>query len=543
MDPTYFSPFVLPFCIGVIVLLIICTIKYTRWFKQFDRLQRVIIRKNIFSWRFVAAIGEAFTECLLHRKVNHKNILLGYMHRSIAFGWFLLIVIGAIESSLAVPSGKPLWLGIFYRYFVPGTHLFKGERFLTNLMDLILLYVLSGIFLAVCKRIYSGFVGIKRPTKHVIFDKFALFSLWCIFPLRLLSESLTATLVNNGGFLTQSIGDLFSHSFANNFELTSWTLYSFALGTFFVALPFSRYMHIFTEPFLIYFRKIGVYENEKSSGYTKFELSACSRCGICIDSCPLSSELGINNVQSVYFLRDIRYKKLKQEIADNCLMCNRCVNDCPVGLELTTIRKQKRYKEELDTHDNYAYLNNIQSFNSIGRVIYFAGCMSHLTPGITSAMKNIFEKVGQKYWFMDEERSICCGRPLLQQGFIQQATELRRKNTALIKQSGAQLLITSCPICYQSFKKEYNLPIKVMHHTEYLNLLIKENKLPLTKDDLKIVYHDPCELGRGCGIYKEPRNVLKAVSKLVKSKYEKSSSLCCGYNLGDTVLELDQQMK
>jgi Fe-S oxidoreductase len=59
-----------------------------------------------------------------------------------------------------------------------------------------------------------------------------------------------------------------------------------------------------------------------------------------------------------------------------------------------------------------------------------------------------------------------------------------------------------------------------MHHTEYINELIKSGRLKLRKDDLKVVYHDPCELGRGCGIYDEPREVLKSVSNLVKAKDE-----------------------
>jgi len=302
-------------------------------------------------------------------------------------------------------------------------------------------------------------------------------------------------------------------------------------------------MHIFTEVILIFLRKWGLSENEQVSGFTMYELSACSRCGICIDNCPLYKDLQLQGVQSIYFLRDLRYKRPKEEIADNCLMCNRCMAECPVGLDLMTIRRQMRNKKELDTDSNYKYIDNLQAFNSIGRVVYFAGCMSHLTPGIVDAMLNIFDKVNQKYWFMDKDKTICCGRPLWQQGFSIQASELRRKNTQLIKQSGANMLVTSCPICYQSFKKEYNLPIQVMHHTEYIHGLIKSGQLKVRKDDLKVVYHDPCELGRGCGIYQAPRQILKSITTLLKTKNEKDKSLCCGYNLGNTVISLEQQTK
>ncbi|MDX9890449.1 MAG: (Fe-S)-binding protein, partial [Bacteroidales bacterium] len=435
------------------------------------------------------------------------------------------------------------WTGIFYRYFIHDPQAFKHAAFFAHLMDFILLYVLSGVILAYIKSIYSRLFGMKKTSKHVVFDRFTKFSLWLIFPLRLLSESFTATLYNNGGFLTQGLGDMINYTVADVLEIPAWTLYSFALGTFFVAMPFSRYMHIFTEVILIFLRKWGLSENEQVSGFTMYELSACSRCGICIDNCPLYKDLQLQGVQSIYFLRDLRYKRPKEEIADNCLMCNRCMAECPVGLDLMTIRRQMRNKKELDTESNYKYIDNLQAFNSIGRVVYFAGCMSHLTPGIVDAMLNIFDKVNQKYWFMDKDKTICCGRPLWQQGFSIQASELRRKNTQLIKQSGANMLVTSCPICYQSFKKEYNLPIQVMHHTEYIHGLIKSGQLKVRKDDLKVVYHDPCELGRGCGIYQAPRQILKSITTLLKTKNEKDKSLCCGYNLGNTVISLEQQTK
>ncbi len=540
----FFHHFVLPFLYGAIFLLGICVWKFVRWFKQFDRLQRAVLRRNIFSWKFIPAAWEAFREGILHFRIYRKNLILGYMHSSIALGWFLLIVVGAVEAHLTPVDSHPFWLAIFYRYFEAHNNMprdFAGADFFTNLMDALLLFVLSGIFLAVVKKIHSRILGMKKTTKHVMFDRVAKAALWLIFPLRLLSESLTACVYQNGGFFTQWMGNLFPLGFAQTFELLSWLLYSLALGTFFVTLPFSRYMHIFAEIMLIFFRKWGVREQTERTGYTMYELSACSRCGMCIDHCPLNKELNINNVQSVYFLRDLRYKKNVPQIADNCLLCERCASDCPVNIDLMAIRRQERNKRGLDTENNYQYLNDLKPFNAIARVGYFGGCMSHLTPGIPEAMKAIFEAAGQKYWYMDEEKSICCGRPLLQQGFLNQAAELRRKNIELINNSKITMLVTSCPICYQSFTKEYKLKIPVVHHTEYIAMLLKSGRISVRQDGLRTVYHDPCELGRGCGIYKEPRQILKSVTHLVKAKEERENSLCCGINLGNTLIDIEQQ--
>lgn len=550
--PSFYHPFVLPFVIGTIALFSITAIKFYRWIRGLDKTQQRVIRKTFFTMKVFPAIWkmlkELFNEVLLHVKVTRHSRVLGYMHRSIALGWFLLIVVG----SCAVASylnwlylnfaHHPFWLGVFFNYFVRDYATPVGRAF-ENIMDVLLLYVLSGILLAVIKSIHSRVVGMKKTTRLRLFDIVLRNSLWLIFPLRLIAESMTAAIDGNGGFLVHAVGNLFNADFAKAAELPFWTAYSFALGIFLAMFPFSRYMHIFTEPLLIVLRSLGVRESDEHTGYTRVELSACSRCGICIDGCPLNSELEIQNVQAVYLLRDIRNGIFHRKATENCLMCNKCETDCPVGIEISAIRRQERNKGKLNTQDNYRFIEPLKSFNAIGRVAYFGGCMSHLTPAVTEAMKKIFESVGQKYWMMDEDRTICCGRPLLQQGFLTQAAELQKKNTALLKESHAQYLVTSCPICYQSFKKEYDLPVKVLHHTEYIAMMIKKGKLNLNKSDVKVAYHDPCELGRGCGIYDEPREVLNAVSQQVPVEKQGKDSICCGYNLGNTVLTLEQQMK
>ena len=550
--PSFYHPFVLPFVIGTISLFVTTAIKFYRWITRLDKKQKKAIRKTFFTMKVFPALWkmlkELFNEVLLHIRVTRHSKMLGFMHRSIALGWFLLIVVG----SFGVASylnwlylhvvHHPFWLGVFFNYFVRDYFTPVGKAF-ADIMDLLLLYVLLGILLAIIKSVYSRIVGMKRTTRLKLSDIMLRYSLWLIFPLRLAAEGATAAIAGNGGFLTQSIGDIINTDFAKTVELPLWTAYSCTLGIFLVLFPFSRYMHIFTEPLLIILRSLGVRESEVHTGYTRVELSACSRCGICIDGCPLNTELKIDNVQAVYLLRDIRNFVFHRKAAENCLMCNKCETDCPVGIEISAIRRQERDKGKLNTEGNYRFIDPLKSFNAIGRVAFFGGCMSHLTPGTTESMKKIFEAVGQKYWIMDEDQTICCGRPLLQQGFQTQAAELRKKNTALLKESHAQYLVTSCPICYQSFKKEYDLPIKVLHHTEYIAMMLRKGKLSLNKSDIKVAYHDPCELGRGCGIYDEPREVLDAVSTLVAVGKEKKDSICCGYNLGNTVLTLEQQMK
>lgn len=164
--------------------------------------------------------------------------------------------------------------------------------------------------------------------------------------------------------------------------------------------------------------------------------------------------------------------------------------------------------------------------------------MTHLTPAIIRSMTSIFETVKEKYVFADKEGGICCGRPLILAGRTDAAKEVIEKNRELVRSSGCKTIVLSCPICMKVFKEEYNLQgVTILHHTQYINNLILQGRLKLNKSEESFVYHDPCELGRGCNIYNEPRNVISAIGELKKADKEKDKSICCGGSLGSLTLD------
>jgi len=299
-------------------------------------------------------------------------------------------------------------------------------------------------------------------------------------------------------------------------------------------------MHIPTETLLIFLRNAGIKESTKHSGFTDIELNSCSRCGVCIDTCQLSN-VGLTNVQSVYQLRDIRYNSQEAEKSLNCLMCGRCDNICPVGIDITGIRQINRIELNPGLKENYSYVKN--QIPQQTDVVYFAGCMSHLTPSIKKSVVQTFKKAGINFWFMDENESICCGRPLLLAGKNEEAKTLMTKNKITIEQSNAKALVTNCPICYKMFKDQYKLEIPVYHHSQYFAGLIDNNLLELEKQKIKAVYHDPCELGRGSKVYDEPRTVLNHSVDLISTDQEKENGLCCGGSLGNVTITSEQRNK
>ncbi len=538
---TFYHGFVVPFVVGTSVLFAVIFYKYVRWFTRLPRRDRQKVRRGIFSFATVRAVWECFTECLLHRRIWRVNPLLGYMHTSFALGWFLLIVVGWLETT-AYLGGRfvPLQGHIFFKFFTTGLE--HGPRWgidFEAVMDLLLLYVLSGLALALFKRIRSRALGMRRTTRLTFGDRVALGSLWFIFPMRLLAESITSGLFGSGGFLTGSLGGLLAPVATQGLELAAWWGYSIALGVFFVAMPFSRYMHIFTEVPLIFLRRWGLRSEVREKSFDHFQIEACSRCGLCLDPCQMQRDAGLEQVQSVYFVRDRRYNRLTRRVADTCMMCGRCEERCPVGLELNTLRLNSRHAlRNTPANDRYAYARNRDTSSGGGRTGYFAGCMTLLSPRILKAMESIFAAVGEEVWWADRSGGVCCGRPLKLSGEVDAAREMMKINAEMFSKQEITTLVTSCPICLKVFREDYVLPgIEVVHHSEYIERLLGEGRIGLTPGTERFTYHDPCELGRGCGIYKPPREIVRRVGTLVEPAETGREAMCCGSSIAGNGLD------
>ena len=557
-----YNNFILPFMVGMVFVLTWCVFGALKIILQLPGKDRrkfflslvnpKIMAKNVRDW---------FCDCLFHVKLWKRNKLLGYMHSSIAFGWFMLIVIGHIEVFLYTPDRiHQIWYPIFFRYFVAVADSTMKGSFFFFLMDMFLLIVLSGIVLAIVKRVRSRLFGMRRTTRASFTDLVGLYSLWCIFPLRLLAEGFTAD-ISGGSFLTISLNRVLHFFFADQMNmLPTWWAYSIALGVFMCVLPFSRYMHIPAEILLIPMKNAGIKVRHSRKGIAKLQVYSCPSCGVCIDACPMSAVKANTKDTTVYLNRQIKRNNEHriEEISEKCLLCGKCTAVCPVGVEGDKLRIAQRSRKQYNISPDYGNINvemlknsattftdsanNLVSDTGTERVLYFAGCMSALTPAISKSMTAILEKAGIDYRFMDKDGGICCGRPMLMAGRYEQAEQMIEKNSEFIRSSGATTLLLSCPICYKIFKEKYKLDgIEIIHHTEYLERLINTGRIKVTRDDVKYVYHDPCELGRGCGVYEQPRNVVSGLGKLVEAEKNRKESVCCGGSLGSLSLSFDKR--
>jgi heterodisulfide reductase subunit D len=169
-----------------------------------------------------------------------------------------------------------------------------------------------------------------------------------------------------------------------------------------------------------------------------------------------------------------------------------------------------------------------------GNILYYPGCLTKtVAKDLLENYKKILTKIGIDYIVLND-LEVCCGSPILNAGFKEDARKLAEKNFEVFKAHGVKKIITACPACYKTYSQDYpkllkKWDIEVEHITMTLSKAIKEGKLKPKQIGKSMTYHDPCHLGRHCGIYDEPREFLKATgAELKEMELSKELAFCCG---------------
>jgi Fe-S oxidoreductase len=170
-------------------------------------------------------------------------------------------------------------------------------------------------------------------------------------------------------------------------------------------------------------------------------------------------------------------------------------------------------------------------------VLFWVGCAGSFddrAKRITKAFVKILNRAQVSFAVLGTEES-CTGDPAKRAGneflFQMQAVS----NIEVLNAYEVKKVVTACPHCFNTLKNEYpdlGGKYEVMHHTQFLEELVKEGKITLEGGKFKgkrITYHDPCYLGRANNIYKAPRNLIEKLdAELVEMKNCKKKGLCCG---------------
>jgi len=165
------------------------------------------------------------------------------------------------------------------------------------------------------------------------------------------------------------------------------------------------------------------------------------------------------------------------------------------------------------------------------KVAYFTGCaMRMMFPDAVAGTLAILGTLTQPQ-LVD---NMCCGLPHLAHGQRADFLEMAKKNIALFAE--ADVIVSDCASCSGTLKhigtffaddpvwKERAAAFsgKIMGLSEYL---VHVGYQPQQRASAKLTFHEPCHLGRGQGIKKQPRQLLKATGNFIEMA---GSDVCCG---------------
>ncbi|MFQ5711819.1 MAG: heterodisulfide reductase-related iron-sulfur binding cluster [Candidatus Geothermarchaeales archaeon] len=184
-------------------------------------------------------------------------------------------------------------------------------------------------------------------------------------------------------------------------------------------------------------------------------------------------------------------------------------------------------------------------------VLYWVGCTtSYLLTNIAKSTFTVLKNAGIDFMITGEDEG-CCGLLLVHGGLWGEAEENAMKIVEKLRATGAKRLVTGCSGCYYAFNKVYpellgvQMPMEVLHTSQILNHLMGNDSLKLGSLEMRVTWHDPCTLGRHCGVYEPPREVLRSIPGLHFSEMplNRAYGRCCGGGGGFWGFNRDVAMK
>ena len=142
--------------------------------------------------------------------------------------------------------------------------------------------------------------------------------------------------------------------------------------------------------------------------------------------------------------------------------------------------------------------------------------------------RSVMNYLGTSYGVLRKEK--CTGDPVRRLGNDLVFQQLAEANLEALAQNKVKKIVSICPHCVRTIQedwKEYGTPPEIEHHSEFLARYT--TRLPTCQaSGEKIVYHDPCYLGRYRNVYDEPRAVAALAGQLVEAPRNHERSFCCG---------------
>jgi Fe-S oxidoreductase len=363
-----------------------------------------------------------------------------------------------------------------------------------------------------------------------------------------------------------------------------WWAHALAILAFLPLIPHTKHLHLALSPITVFLKRaefaavpplvgdedFGLDSGRDVTKLISLQAYSCVECGRCTEHCPANltgkllnpkeialgvrrylNEFGAGSEEPLLGLH------LSQEAAFQCTTCGACEFQCPVGVQhlpmLVGLRRGavNTGKWE-DGHGTKLFLNLERNGNALGfasserdkfiqrqdlpifdgsqEYCLWLGCMGAYDPRgreIVAAFADVMRHVGASFGVLRKER--CTGDPARRLGNDLLFGQLAETNLDLLRQSGVKRIVSICPHCVRTISedwREFGEPPAIEHHSEFMARHL--DKLPAGATRDKVVYHDPCYLGRYRNVYDEPRGVIARFAQPVEAERARERSFCCG---------------
>jgi Fe-S oxidoreductase/nitrate reductase gamma subunit len=548
--------------------------------------------------RFDERVKRMARDILGQGKVGRVNS--GGLPHSLFFWGFLILFIGTLLIMLQADLFTP-----FMGVNILAGGLYKVFSLVLDLAGLLALLMLAGLFWRRFVVRPQGLETTAQDYLIHLLIFAILVTGFLIEGARMAATELTqnptlARFSPVGYLAAQMFGSLDEASIRATHKVFWWLHFVLVLGIF-CAIPYSKLRHIVTTSLNAFFAPLEPkgtlstinMEDESVEQFGAavvadltwkdiFDADACTGCARCQDRCPAhTTEKPLSPMRVIQQIGEAAeanpdanlIERVGQDAIWACTTCRACQDICPANNEhvnkILELRRNLTLMEGAFPGDEVrTAVGNIEvntnpfglAFASRGDwadglpvsrmedgaevdILYFVGCYASFDKRnreIAKSFIKICDTAGIRVGILGKEEK-CCGEPVRKLGNEYLYQMQAQENIELINGYGVKRIVTTCPHCFNTLRRDYRdlgLGVPVEHYTTYLHQLLGSGRLTITPEPFVATYHDSCYLGRYMDIIDQPRSILRQaggrIREMDRSGYD---SFCCGAGGGRILAE------